>query len=104
MTTYTINVADPHPSTVLDGATDYDVHIAVAQGGGVRFVTGHVTMYPDRINGGALRPSGDSLDCWISKDVLRIVESLQGSDRREAIGALEFLGTTEIVVDDEVRS
>lgn len=99
-TTITINVELGAPSSVLEGAVDRPVNIAIARGRGVQLVTGQVTLAPDRCNNGVLAPVGDSLDCWVSAEVLGVVGSLTGMARRRAIDALQTIGTTVITVDD----
>lgn len=103
--TITIHVDAPEPSSVLDveGACDYGVRITIAQGRGARFFDGQVTLAPDRLNSGALRPTGDSLDCWISAGLLPAIDELSGMDRRRAIDALESgESTTEFTIEAEL--
>jgi len=107
-TTITINVELGAPSSVLDvqGAVDRPVHIAVAHGRGVQFYTGQVTMAPDRANNGVLAPTGYSLDCWISSEILGVIQGLEGADRRRYLDALESIGTAviEIAAEAEAQS
>ena len=74
--TVTTRVENPSPTTtdITDGV-DYDAEIQIIDEAGIKTVWhGHVTFAPDRVNGG-LAPTGDSIDCWMSADLVKAIET-----------------------------
>ncbi len=91
-------VASPAPSHVTDDAVDLDAMVAICDSTSITPVVahGHVTFVPDHVNGGMV-PIGDSIDCWMSREIHDAVLSIKDADaRRQAIIALSSPGHASI--------
>jgi len=104
--TIIIKVSNPTPNSVMDDGVDYDAVIETRADGFSARVVGTVTYARDQATVG-LVPVGDSIDCWMSREihaeVVAIGERHGDYVRRQVICALMAQGESTIQVGSDHR-